>query len=77
MRTESGYGSSTPKNQAKGRIERLGETMQVWFALNGIAAMEQANALLPRFIAELSTVPPETGLPGPHRLCAHPGGLRP
>jgi hypothetical protein len=42
--------------QAKGRIERLWGTLQdrlpVWFALNGITAMEQANAVLPSFIAE-------------------------
>ena len=44
--------------QAKGRIERLWETLQsrlpVWFALNGIATMEQANAALPRFIKEFN-----------------------
>ena len=44
--------------QAKGRIERLWETLQsrlpVWFALNGVATMEQANAALPRFIAEFN-----------------------
>jgi hypothetical protein len=44
--------------QAKGRIERLWETLQsrlpVWFALNGITTMEQANAVLPRFIAEFN-----------------------
>jgi transposase len=42
--------------QAKGRIERLWGTLQdrlpVWFALNGITGMEQANAALPAFIAE-------------------------
>jgi transposase len=44
--------------QAKGRIERLWETLQsrlpVWFALNGITAMEQANAALPAFIREFN-----------------------
>jgi hypothetical protein len=44
--------------QAKGRIERLWETLQsrlpVWFALNGIDAMSQANAALPRFITEFN-----------------------
>jgi hypothetical protein len=44
--------------QAKGRTERLWETLQsrlpVWFALNGIAAAEQANAALPRFIKEFN-----------------------
>jgi hypothetical protein len=44
--------------QAKGRIERLWETLQsrlpVRFALNGIAAAEQANAALPRFIREFN-----------------------
>jgi hypothetical protein len=34
--------------QTKGRIERLWETLQsrlpVWFAINGITAIEQANA---------------------------------
>jgi hypothetical protein len=44
--------------QAKGRIERLWETLQsrlpVWFALNGIAGMKQANAALPRFIREFN-----------------------
>jgi hypothetical protein len=41
--------------QAKGRIERLWETLQgrlpIWFRLNGITGMEQANAALPAFIA--------------------------
>jgi hypothetical protein len=44
--------------QAKGRIERMWETLQsrppVWFAINGITAMEQSNAALPRFIAEFN-----------------------
>jgi transposase len=44
--------------QAKGRIERLRKTLQsrlpVWFALNGIAGMEQANAAQPRFIREFN-----------------------
>jgi transposase len=44
--------------QAKGRIERLWETLQsrlpVWFALNGITTMEQANTALPRFIREFN-----------------------
>jgi transposase len=44
--------------QAKGRIERLWETLQsrlpVWFTLNGITTMEQANATLPRFITEFN-----------------------
>jgi hypothetical protein len=44
--------------QAKGRIERLWETLQsrlpVWFALNGIATMAKANAALPRFITEFN-----------------------
>jgi hypothetical protein len=44
--------------QAKGRIERLWETLQsrlpVWFALNGITATGQANAALPRFIREFN-----------------------
>jgi hypothetical protein len=44
--------------QAKGRIERLWETLQsrlpVWFALNGMSAMEQANAALPVFIREFN-----------------------
>ncbi|MFP3091206.1 hypothetical protein LQZ21_12865, partial [Treponema sp. TIM-1] len=44
--------------QAKGRIERLWETLQsrlpVWFALNGITTREQANAALPRFIREFT-----------------------
>jgi transposase len=42
--------------QAKGRIERLWGTLQdrlpVWFSLNGITCAEQANAVLPDFIAE-------------------------
>jgi transposase len=44
--------------QAKGRIERLWETVQsrlpVWFALNGITAMVKANTALPRFIREFN-----------------------
>jgi hypothetical protein len=44
--------------QAKGRIERLWETLQsrlpVWFALNSIITMEQANATLQRFIREFN-----------------------
>jgi hypothetical protein len=44
--------------QAKGRIERLWETLQsrlpVWFALKGITTMAQANAALPRFIREFN-----------------------
>jgi transposase len=44
--------------QAKGRIERLWETLQsrlpVWFALNGITTMVKANAVLPRFIREFN-----------------------
>ncbi|MDR2740674.1 MAG: hypothetical protein LBB98_00745, partial [Treponema sp.] len=44
--------------QAKGRIERLWETLQsrlpVWFKLNGVTTMEQANAALPRFITEFN-----------------------
>jgi transposase len=44
--------------QAKGRIERLWETLQsrlpVWFALNGITTMVTANAALPRFIKEFN-----------------------
>ncbi|MDR2079937.1 MAG: ISNCY family transposase [Treponema sp.] len=44
--------------RAKGRIERLWETLQsrlpVWFTLNGITAMEQANAALPRCIPEFN-----------------------
>jgi hypothetical protein len=44
--------------QAKGRVECLWETPQsrlpVWFALNGITTMEQANAVLPRFIREFN-----------------------
>jgi hypothetical protein len=43
---------------AKGRIERLWETPQsrlpVWFAMNEITSMEQANAALPRFIKEFN-----------------------
>jgi hypothetical protein len=42
--------------QAKGRIERLWETLQgrlpIWFRLNGITGMVKANAALPAFIAE-------------------------
>jgi transposase len=44
--------------QAKGRIERLWETLQsrlpVWFAMNGITTMAEANAALPRFIREFN-----------------------
>ena len=53
--------------QAKGRIERLWGTLQdrlpVWFALKGIATVEQANAALPAFIAEYNgtfAIPPES-----------------
>ena len=53
--------------QAKGRIERLRETLQgrlpLWFALNGITGMEQADAALPAFITEYNrkfAVEPET-----------------
>jgi transposase len=42
--------------QAKGRIERLWETLQdrlpIWFKLNGITNLEKANAVLPSFIVE-------------------------
>lgn len=42
--------------QAKGRIERLWGTLQdrlpVWFKVNKISSIEEANAALPRFIAE-------------------------
>ena len=55
----------TPK--AKGRIERLWETLQgrlpIWFALNSITDMVKANAALPAFIAEYNrkfAVEPET-----------------
>jgi transposase len=44
--------------QAKGRIERLWETLQsrlpVWFALKGMTTMAQANAALPRFIRDFN-----------------------
>lgn len=44
--------------QAKGRIERLWETLQsrlpVWFALNDVTTMVKANAALPRFITEFN-----------------------
>jgi hypothetical protein len=44
--------------QAKGRIERLRETLRsrlpVWFALNGVTAMVKANTALPRFITEFN-----------------------
>jgi transposase len=53
--------------QAKGRIERLWETLQgrlpIWFALNGITDMVKANAALPAFITEYNrkfAVEPET-----------------
>jgi hypothetical protein len=54
--------------QAKGRVERLWQTLQdrlpVYFKLTGIATMEQANAALPVFIADFnhkfSVVPAST-----------------
>jgi len=42
--------------QAKGRVERLWGTLQdrlpVWFKLEGVAGIEQANRALPRFISD-------------------------
>ncbi|MDR2803458.1 MAG: hypothetical protein LBB22_04110 [Treponema sp.] len=52
--------------QSKGRIERLWETLQsrlpVWFKLNGITTMEQANAALPRFITAFAPIPADFDL---------------
>jgi hypothetical protein len=49
-------GAST--SQAKGRVERLWETLQdrleVWFKLHNITTIEQANAALPEFIIEFN-----------------------
>ncbi|GHU00547.1 hypothetical protein FACS1894142_8610 [Spirochaetia bacterium] len=45
--------------QAKGRVERLWQTLQnrlpVYFKLNGITTMEQANTALPDFITDFNT----------------------
>jgi hypothetical protein len=43
-----------PKGVSSGSGKREQSRLPVWFALNGITAMEQANVALPRFIREFN-----------------------